>query len=101
MGTTSHILHLFEQFGPRRQTQDPRKRAGEIDFRWEREWRIKGDFAFNLEDVAFGLCPEDKLDECSQLSQGKFPFIDPNWEYKRLREYLKKGEWDKKILHSG
>ena len=64
-------------------------RNNEIDFRWEREWRIKGDFKFNLEDVAFGLCPENKLDEYNKLSQGKFPFIDPDWGYKKLMEYLK------------
>ena len=91
--STSHILHLFESFGPKKYGG-----SNEIDFRWEREWRIKGDFEFSLEDVAFGLCTENNLDEYNQLSQGKFPFIDPGWEYKKLMEYLKSEGWNGKIL---
>jgi hypothetical protein len=32
----------------------------DIDFRWEREWRVVGDFSFSLSDVAFGFCPAEK-----------------------------------------
>ena len=49
----------------------------EIDFRWEREWRVVGDFSFSLSDVAFGLCPKSEKAYFEKIVGSSFPFIDP------------------------
>lgn len=60
----------------------------DIDFHWEREWRIVGNLSFNLDDVYLGLCPEAEIAHFEQ----KFPpvrFICPNWGFtKTLRKLL-------------
>lgn len=50
----------------------------EIDFRWEREWRIIGDFSFTLSDVAFGFCQSADISYFESMVGGVFPFIDPS-----------------------
>lgn len=85
------ILPLFESFGP-----PPNATSAiapkEIDFRWEREWRIVGDFEFKWNEVAFGLCPESKINEFEKLVNSEFPFIDPSWDIEKIREsFLAKG----------
>jgi hypothetical protein len=81
------LLPLFESFGPAKKST-ARANSGEIDFRWEREWRHVGDLQFQLSDVAFGLCPETRIEEFELLSKGHFPFIDPDWDANTLSEYL-------------
>jgi len=81
------ILPLFESFGPARKSK-ARSDKGEIDFRWEREWRHVGDLRFRLQDIAFGLCPESRIGEFEPLTQGHFPFIDPDWDAGTLSDYL-------------
>ncbi len=49
----------------------------EIDFRWEREWRVAGDFSFTLSDVAFGFCRNGDIAQFEKLVGGAFPFVDP------------------------
>jgi hypothetical protein len=49
----------------------------EIDFRWEREWRVVGDFWFRLEDVAFGICPKEFRVEFEVLTEGKVRWLSP------------------------
>lgn len=67
-------LPLFEAFGrPLFQSTN----MSEIDFRWEREWRIVGNFAFTFSDVAYGLCPEDEITEFEEFCGGQMRFIDP------------------------
>jgi hypothetical protein len=72
------FFHLFQTFGmsfgsgPRR----------DIDFRWEREWRVQGNLQIDHgADVAFGLCPEEEITYFEGLvykaSGAVVPFIDP------------------------
>jgi len=69
------MMPLVEGFGP---PWFPRQTGPmEIDFRWEREWRVAGDFSFALSDVAFGFCPEREIQQFESLVGKAFPFVDP------------------------
>lgn len=70
------LMPLFEQYGPKLHSPGD---EGEINFTWEREWRIVGDLNFTLNQVAFGLCPEGKISMFEALVKNSFPFIDPDW----------------------
>jgi hypothetical protein len=72
--------------------------AKEIDFRWEREWRIVGDFEFSKLDVAFGLCPEERISGFESLVSRNYLFVDPFWSKERLAEKLSQDERLKKLL---
>jgi hypothetical protein len=67
-------LPLFEAFG---KPLFSKNGVSEIDFRWEREWRIVGNFSFAFEDVAYGLCPKDEAAEFEALCGGQITFVDP------------------------
>ncbi len=58
--------------------------------RLNNQWRVVGHFEFNWNEVAFGLCPESKIDEFEQLVNNTFPFIDPDWDIDKIREYFLK-----------
>ena len=64
----------------------------EIDFRWEREWRVAGDFSFTLSDVAFGICELADISQFESLVGNAFPFIDPTQDIQqakqRMRSYM-------------
>lgn len=77
------MMHLYEGFGPFIGSQN-----GYSDFRWEREWRKNGDLSFNHSDVAFGICPEDKISHFEDLSNKKIPFIDPDWDNTKIKEHF-------------
>ncbi len=81
------LLPLLEPFGPAKKAK-VRIASGEIDFRWEREWRHVGSLEFKLTDVAFGLCPAERIKELEPLGKGHFPFIDPDWDSTTLSKYL-------------
>lgn len=70
------MMPLVEGFGPPwfARFSGP----SEIDFRWEREWRVAGDFSFSLSDVAFGFCPTAEIPAFESLVGNAFPFVDPN-----------------------
>ncbi len=78
------MLHLYEGFGP---FIGPM--SGYSDFRWEREWRKKDDLIFEFSDLAFGLCPYDKINELETLTQKKIPFIDPDWDSEAIARHFK------------
>lgn len=82
--TTLPILPFFEFYGPK--IKEPQK---EIDFRWEREWRIIGDFNFKFIDIAFGICPENEISSFENLTSNEVIFIDPGWSMDKLINYLK------------
>lgn len=69
------FMPLVEGFGPPWFT----KFGGptEVDFRWEREWRVVGDFSFSLSDVAFGFAPENEISYFESLVGNQFPFVAP------------------------
>ncbi len=74
------LLPLYEGFGPPlyKRANSPK----EIDFRWEREWRIVDDFNFSsVNDVAFGICPSSQIDYFEKLVSNSFPFIDPQPQF--------------------
>lgn len=93
-----HILPFFEGFGPPLFPKNPP--ISEIDFRWEREWRIVGNFSYSLEsDVAFGICPIDKVKYFEESVSGQFPFIDPSPEYiEKMKVKLKSNERLKQFI---
>lgn len=82
------LLSLCEPYGPK--ILDPNK---EIDFRWEREWRVTGDLTFALNEVAFGICPEEKIPKFEKMVHKAFPFIDPDWEIDRMKQDLESRGW--------
>lgn len=80
------IMPLYEGFGP---PWFPRQDGPtEIDFRWEREWRIAGDFSFSLSDVAFGLCPASDKSFFETLVNREFPFVDPTADINLIKAEL-------------
>lgn len=91
-----HLLPFYEGFGP------PiwRNPHSEIDFRWEREWRIAGNFRYRLDkDVAFGICPIDEIANFEKLAENKFPFIDPSKNSLRdMKEKLKSNKKLKELI---
>ena len=97
---TKPILHLCEPYGPK--IIPPGKKIippGEIDFRWEREWRVKGDLSFDLKDVAFGICPQEQIKEYEELIGHIFPFIDPDLPAGDLKKDLEQRGWKQLANH--
>ena len=78
------LLPLYESFGPKLHSKYP----GSTDYRWEREWRHVGHFKFQLNEVAFGLCPESEISEFETLTQNQICFIDPDWSSDQTKAYL-------------
>jgi hypothetical protein len=84
LSNTKSILPLCESFGPK--LHSTVKSNTEVDFRWEREWRVVGDFQFNFEEVAFGLCPESEITLFENMVSSAFPFIDPDWDINKIKQ---------------
>ncbi len=61
----------------------------EIDFRWEREWRVVGDFSFTFSDVAFGFCPMDQIARFEAMVGKQFPFVDPTEDVTLVKAKLR------------
>ncbi|MBK8201310.1 MAG: hypothetical protein IPK68_02915 [Bdellovibrionales bacterium] len=63
------------------------------DFRWEREWRVVGDFDFQVSDIAYGICPENEIPHFETLTGNTVPFVDPTQHMElvkmKLRSYPK------------
>jgi hypothetical protein len=77
------LLRFFSIFG--RTGAEKKKR--EIDFYWEREWRVPGDLKFRHSDVFVGLCDHTEIKTYS--SRYDIPFICPDWNYDRILETLR------------
>ncbi len=58
-----------------------------VDFHWEREWRIVGDFKFGLDDIYCGLCPKEDIPYFKTHYDG-VRFIDPNWGMSQILDEL-------------
>ena len=83
------ILPLISVFGYKIKGPFAKAPEGEIDFRWEREWRypyIEGPFNFDVDDVFIGLCPHDEINYFEELFQ-PVAFIDP---YRNMKWYATK-----------
>lgn len=61
----------------------------EIDFRWEREWRVCGDFSFSISDIAFGICPANEIPYFENLLSNQVPFIDSSATIATSKQKLK------------
>lgn len=76
----AELLPLVSVFGLKIQPPGaPNRPPGEVDFRWEREWRlpyIKAPLEFNSDDVFVGLCPHGEIPQFEALLAG-VGFIDP------------------------
>jgi Putative abortive phage resistance protein AbiGi, antitoxin len=78
--TAEQILPLISFFGAKvPPLTSGSSQQGEIDFRWEREWRYpasRGDFSFSPDDVFVGLCPHDEIKDFEIIYPG-VSFVDP------------------------
>jgi hypothetical protein len=62
----------------------------QIDFHWEREWRVVGNLKFELNDIFCALCPEDSMSDFEE-NFNELTFIDPEWGiYEILEKLVKK-----------
>ncbi len=59
----------------------------QIDFHWEREWRIVGDLKFELSDIFCGLCPENEIPSFEN-NFCEIKFIDPHWGINKILQKL-------------
>jgi hypothetical protein len=61
------------------------------EFWWEREWRYRGDFCFQLHNVALGFAPESRIETFEGHTVklgGKIPFVDPKWGMEKIIAHL-------------
>jgi hypothetical protein len=69
------------------------------DFAWEREWRVVGDFDFELDDLVCAILPASyhgpqKL----RLNKLGIAFIDPTWSYERMVEELSEQKINTRVV---
>ena len=72
--------------------------VSEIDFRWEREWRVSGDFNFGPKDIAFGICPQNEIEAFEELSEKRFLFVDPHRPIGLTKKKLREDERLTKLI---
>ena len=79
-GPAERLLPLVAVFGHKFHPPGALDRpTGHVDFSWEREWRYpasRGPFAFRLDDVFCGLCPQERIAHFEATYQ-PLRFIDP------------------------
>ena len=80
-GDFKDILYLFDRFG-----KDAR--GSDYDWRWEREWRIKGQMNNVGKFVKFGLCPENEIGHF-ESKYAPIKFVDPFFNPGQIRAKLK------------
>lgn len=80
------ILFLFHSFGET-------LRGTQHDFRWEREWRLKGHLHNVSNLVKFALCPEKDIDYFEEKFS-PITFVDPFFSPKQIEKKLR----DKEII---
>ncbi len=71
-------------------------------FEWEREWRHVGEFAFEPEDVAFLLIPQELHEAARTFFEAALhenlgpaylcPYVDPTWARRRILETLREDQ---------
>lgn len=85
------MMPFIEGFGP--PWYQSARGPSDIDFRWEREWRVAGDFDFQIEEIAYGICPENEVTHFETLTGNTVPFVDPTQHMElvkmKLRSYPK------------
>ncbi len=78
------LLLYFNTFGKTGAT----KGAREMDFYWEREWRVPGNLRFRYGDIFVALCKSEDVASLSQ-TYPEIPFICPDWNYDRILQRLR------------
>lgn len=58
-----------------------------VDFHWEREWRVVGNLIFHLSNIYCGLCPEDEIDYFEKTYSPTI-FISPYWGINKILDKL-------------
>jgi hypothetical protein len=76
----------------------PSPQPFQYDFRWEREWRVRGDVRFSVHDVAFLFLPGENheaawsfFEDMQRRNEGPAYFcayIDPTWKVERVESAL-------------
>ena len=90
------LMILCEGFGP---PLFGNRRSSEVDFRWEREWRVWGHFNFDLKkDVAFGICPQNEIETFENLADKEIIFVDPRRPMGLIKKKLRQDERLKKLI---
>jgi len=78
---------------------------GQVDFSWEREWRVKGDFSFTFDCLVAIIAPNPKgFRKIADKSFGsklrneisRIPVICPEWNYEQLVEEMTFRIWESK-----
>lgn len=85
----ARVLPLISIFGEKITPPGASTIGGQVDFRWEREWRyvpINGPFKLVQDEIFMGLCPHDEIDEFEELWP-PLEFIDPS---KNIKWYATK-----------
>jgi hypothetical protein len=78
------LLPLYQSFCQRFDGKQ-----GDVDFRWEREWRVARDVTFTSSDVAFGICDARDIEFFEHIVEQKFPFVDPRDEMNPIKNKLR------------
>ncbi len=60
---------------------------GNMDFHWEREWRIVGNLQFDLNDIYCGLCSEEDI-TYFESKYSQVTFLSPFWGLNRILNKL-------------
>jgi hypothetical protein len=74
------------------------RKAGVLDFSWEREWRFphnRGDLNFGYDEICTGLCKSDDIEEF-ETEFSNIIFIDPTHDYDENRAKIIESETRKK-----
>lgn len=77
--SAARILPLISIFGKKITPPGASAVGGEVDFRWEREWRYvpaNGPYELKQDEIFMGLCPHDEIEEFEGL-WNPIEFIDP------------------------
>ena len=70
------------------------------DWRWEREWRVRGDLAFQNDDVAILFVPGAQHEWITEWWKQEMiegwggympPTVDPNWPRERQEDVIRQG----------
>lgn len=79
---------------------DPARTAAPYDWRWEREWRVRGDLGFHTDDIALLFAPEAQhpwlIDWWKQEvieGWGGYmpPLVDPRWDRDQQEAAIRQG----------
>lgn len=74
-----------------------------VDFSWEREWRLKGDFSFGFDRLVAIVAPDpdgfrtvvnETFGQKLRDDIARIPVVSPNWNYEQLVEEMAFRIWE-------